>query len=296
MSNSVNLSFEGDSKSLDDAAKKVDKSLDGISQHSDKVAHGIDSVGEHMEKSVGKFRGGKDALDGLSGAFETVGVTIPGPVGGILGMAGSLADLADGLATTVLPALKGLWAVMAANPLIAIIAGVALLAAGFVLAYKKSQTFRDIVWAILDGLKTEIKFVADVFSKVADALFQPFKFAFNAIAKAWNSTVGGFGFSIPSWVPFVGGDSFAIPNIPTFANGGRTLAGPMMVGERGPEIFTPNVPGMVTPMRGGGGGPAQAVQVTVSFAGMSNDDLVAALRRGVRIQGGNVQQVLGANH
>jgi hypothetical protein len=39
--------------------------------------------------------------------------------------------------------------------------------------------------------------------------------AFNAVKSLWNSTIGGFGFTVPSWVPFAGGDSFKIPMMAT---------------------------------------------------------------------------------
>ena len=78
---------------------------------------------------------------------------------------------------------------------------------------------------------------------VADTLYQPFKAAFDAIRGAWNNTVGGFGFTVPSFVPEIGGKSFKIPKM---AAGGivsrPTIA---MIGEAGPEA--------VVPLRGGFG-------------------------------------------
>lgn len=80
-----------------------------------------------------------------------------------------------------------------------------------------------------------------------------------------------------------------------FATGGPVHGGtPILVGERGPEIFTPpGGGGMITPngAMGGGGGST----VIVQFAGLSTDKLIDALRQGVKAKGGNVQTVLGAN-
>lgn len=55
---------------------------------------------------------------------------------------------------------------------------------------------------------------------LADVISAPFKAAFNAVARFWNSTVGKLSFKVPGWVPGVGGKGFDVPNIPTFHDGG----------------------------------------------------------------------------
>lgn len=71
-------------------------------------------------------------------------------------------------------------------------------------------------------------------SSIGNILFNPFKWAFNAIARMWNRTVGSIGFTAPDWVPGFGGKGWSIPDIPTLAQGGivtkPTLA---MIGEGG---------------------------------------------------------------
>jgi len=91
--------------------------------------------------------------------------------------------------------------------------------------------------AVLDwftGLGTKIN---NAFSGLADIIKYPFTTAFNAIKSLWNSTVGGFKFSVPSWIPVVGGKSFQIPKM---ATGGivnkPTIA---LIGEAGPEAVVP---------------------------------------------------------
>ena len=84
------------------------------------------------------------------------------------------------------------------------------------------------------GLGTKIN---NAFSGLADIIKYPFTTAFNAIKTLWNSTVGGFKFSVPSWIPVVGGKSFQIPKM---ATGGivnkPTIA---LIGEAGPEAVVP---------------------------------------------------------
>ncbi len=79
--------------------------------------------------------------------------------------------------------------------------------------------------------------IGGFFSGLGNAIKAPFVTAFNAIRNLWNSTVGGFGFNVPSWVPGIGGKGFTIPRM---ATGGivnkPTIA---LIGEAGPEAVVP---------------------------------------------------------
>lgn len=76
---------------------------------------------------------------------------------------------------------------------------------------------------------------------VASFLLSPFKGAFNAIADAWNNTVGKLHFTVPSWVPGIGGKGFSLPQIPHLARGGMIPATPggqvIVAGEGGEDEF-----------------------------------------------------------
>ena len=79
--------------------------------------------------------------------------------------------------------------------------------------------------------------VNSLFSNLANIIKYPFTAAFNAIKSLWNSTVGGFGFTVPSWVPGVGGKGFRIPSMATGGIVSRpTIA---LIGEAGPEAVVP---------------------------------------------------------
>jgi hypothetical protein len=128
-------------------------------------------------------------------------------------------------------------AAMALNPISAIAIGVVALIAGVVLAYKRFETFRNIVDTIFSGIKIGFGLVVDYLQFVAGI----YKGIFNGIAKAWNSTIGKLSFDVPSWVPGLGGKGFSVPKIPMLAQGGivtsPTLA---LIGEgRGPEAVIP---------------------------------------------------------
>lgn len=300
MANSVTVNFGADTKSFDRGIKDVQqgaadagKSLDGMKRHAEEAGGGFDGIGEKLEGSTGKFRGGKDVVDGFSDSMESLGVALPGPLGNISMMAGGIADLADGIATTALPLLSKLWAVLMANPLFLVIGAVALLVAGFVIAYKKSETFRDIVNGVFDAVKRGAQVMADVFGKIAGTLFAPYRLAFNMIADAWNATVGNLNFSIPGWVPKIGGNSFGVPKIPHFANGGTMLDGGLaVVGERGPELVAMPGGARVIPNNQVSGGGGQTIVLQVD--GPSDDLFVQWLRKKARVLGGgSVQAAFG---
>lgn len=150
-----------------------------------------------------------------------------------------------------------------ANPVVLIVAGIIALVAAFVLAYKRSETFRNFVnklWdAIKSGAATAVRFVTktipdgflkmlegikNIGKKVFNFLTTPYRLAFAAIAKLWNATLGKISFTIPDWVPVIGGNKFSFPKlpegIPALADGGivtkPTLA---LIGEAGAEAVVP---------------------------------------------------------
>ena len=147
---------------------------------------------------------------------------------------------------------------MTGNPIGLIIVGVALLVAGIVflatktkffqglwgatwggikaVAFAVGRWFRDTLWhgwiepawkgvigagtKALDWFKSLPGKLRTAFSVVTAIITAPWRAAFNAIARLWNSTVGRLSFSIPGWVPGLGGKGFSMPNLPTMHTGG----------------------------------------------------------------------------
>jgi phage-related protein len=311
-------------KGVKDTAKGL---TDGL------LALGISFPGEQaiMFAQVGfdLAKGAKDLTEGLGGALSGALNKVKGLFG-----ASTTATEANTVATeegTV--ASDELNVSLLANPIGLIIGTVALLAVGFYELWQHCAAFRDGVkeafsvakavvvdtwdwikshWPLLlailtgpigiavleisrhwDGIKSGASTLLGWFKTGWQALTSvisaPFTAAFNLVKSAWNSTVGGFG------IPSINLGLFHTPGftIPRMANGGRPT-GPTLVGERGPEMFMPDGPGAIVPMRGGPGpGGGGSTHVTVDFSGVSNDALVNALRQGVRLRGGNAQLVLG---
>ena len=130
--------------------------------------------------------------------------------------------------------------VMAANPIGIVIVAIMALVAAFVIAYNKSETFREIVQGLFAAIKTGVEFSVNAIKGYLEFVLGFYKTIFNALANLWNNTIGKLSFTFPSWVPGLGGKGFSVPKIPMLAEGGivtqPTLA---MIGERGPEAVIP---------------------------------------------------------
>lgn len=256
--NVVSVGFDGDASGLVSAfdkigaeAKGLSSDLDVAGSHAKEFGSKMDSVGSAVGGTESKFMGAADLLDGLGGAFGL-------PTEGATGLFRAFADLSGGFevvqglftgglskvkdfASAIIhsSAVTKIWtgvqaafnAVMAINPVILIVGALALLVAGLVLAYQKSETFRNIVHAAFDKVRSIAETVVGFFQSIPeklgalghaifDVLIWPYKTAFNAIAKLWNSTVGKLQFEVPSWVPGIGGKGFKMPQLPTFHTGG----------------------------------------------------------------------------
>ncbi len=140
------------------------------------------------------------------------------------------------------------------------------------------ETAKNIVRGVPDAIK-------GIIGGVANIITAPFKTGFAGIRSAWNSTVGGKGFTVPNWIPGVGGKSFKIPAL---ADGG-IVTGPTiaLVGEgKGHEAIIP-----LDRMNEFGGGDTT---IRLESGGSRLDDLLLELlRKAISVQGGNVQVVLG---
>lgn len=310
--NAVTLTFAGDATSLErsfgsigQSAGKMAGDIDKASGKMRSAGSSFDAAGEAAEGTTKHMRGTADMADGLGTVLEKMGVQNAGALGTVAGLGMGFADLADGIGTTMLPALKSFgaavisgeiftkaWAasqalfnaVMAANPVILIAAGVIALGAALVLAYQHSETFRNIVQGAFAGVKKIAEGVVNFFTGIPDTIMGmgtrlvevltwPYRTAFNAIAKLWNNTVGKLSFEMPDWVPGLGGKGFSMPNLPTFHQGGIVPGNPgnavpimAMAGET-----------IIPAGKGGAGGVTVIVQGNVMDGRQLGDLVHAAL-------------------
>ena len=165
---------------------------------------------------------------------------------------------------------------MAANPVVLATAAIVAIGAAIVIAYKKFEPFKKIVDSIGKALAAAFTGTVDAIKTAVNAYMGIYKGIFNAIAKAWNNTIGKLSFKIPGWVPGLGGKGFDVPNIPELADGGivtrPTLA---LVGEAGPEAVVP-----LNRTRGMG-----ITNVTINVNGGDPNQVVEALKKYVRSNG-----------
>lgn len=258
MASDVKVTISGDSSSLERAFNNVGQSagkmagdLNSAEGKARSFGGGMDRAGEAAGNSEGKFMGAADLLDGLGGAFglpteQATGMfrafgdlsggfeaiqplfgAVVGKIGALIGVTAAETAATEG--ATV--AQGGLNAALLANPVGLVVIALIALVAAFVLAWKNSETFRDIVKGAFDKVKDAavavwdfIKGLPDKFmgigGAIKDAVLWPYKTAFNAIARLWNDTVGKLSFSVPDWVPGIGGKGFTMPRLPEFHTGG----------------------------------------------------------------------------
>lgn len=143
------------------------------------------------------------------------------------------------------------------NPIGIVIAAVAALIAIIVLAYKNSETFRNIVDTLFKGLKV-------LGGYIKDYVIGYFTFLFKIITKVKDAIVG-IGRAIAD-SPVGQAISSAFQSFDGFrAAGGPVRQGKSyIVGEAGPELFTANTSGAISSSGsfGGGGG----VNITINGA------------------------------
>lgn len=318
----VNLTFAGDTSKLEKSFDKVGASsrtmASEVGSSSRDIGGGIDSTGQKAGDLESGFRGVTDSMGGFAKMAQ--GDTL----GGLTDLAGGAEALATGFSGVVVPALKktvgwlkttriGMAAttiatkamaaaqrvlnlVMRMNPIGLIITAIGLLVAGLVIAWKKSETFRNIVKGAMRGVANAFGWVVDkgkgvlnwfkgmpskiggFLKGVGKFLLEPFRLAFNGFKTLWNNTVGGKGFTIPDWVPLIGGKSFTIPKL---------HQGGVVPGAPGTETMALLQAGETVTRAGATNGSVKTVKVDLG------PEIMNIIRRQVRAEGGNVQIVLG---
>jgi hypothetical protein len=121
--------------------------------------------------------------------------------------------------------------------------------------------------------------VVDVFKSIGEAIYAPFKWAFNAISRAWNNTAGKLSFSIPDWVPGIGGSGFSMPRLPTLQRGGEILRTGAVLAHKGERIMPAGTHGLWA------GGSGEKVVVEISLVG-GTEEFRRWIKKNTRVYGG----------
>lgn len=271
MSNQITLTFAGEPSSLSSAFDSVGRDAEMMAQRTEestrRMADGFDyasSQSSMLSGGIGDVGGaltaafGEDSGLGQLGAeMERYGTIIMGVTGlsDLLLFATNnlrIAQLRQAAAQRVQTAAQWLSnTAMLASPLTWIVLGILAIVAVIVLIATKTDWFQRAwraSWGWIknaasntwDFLKKIPGWIGSAFSKVAGFISAPYRAAFNAIARAWNSTVGRLSWTVPGWVPFIGGNSISVPNLPTFHSGGIVPGvGPVPIMALGGERVLP---------------------------------------------------------
>ena len=153
---------------------------------------------------------------------------------------------------------------------------------------------RGIVSRLISRFQSAKSRIIRAFSSIGAGIKSAFRSAFRGVIRYWNRYVGGKGFSVPSWIPGIGGKSFRIPKFHTggvYASPSGSSEGLALL-EDGEGVFTREqmaaLGGAIHTNPSGGG-----VRVVVDANG-ADQAIVEFLRRAIRVEGGDVQSVLGA--
>lgn len=223
-----------------------------VHDSSGEAANGLERVGGSADNAERNIIGVHDVIDGTATIMQGPGKQgIVAYLQGWADLAGGIAPMAEYLAKTrvatlaqaaagkVAAAGSRVWAAgqwllnsaFLASPITWIIVGIVALIAVIVLIATKTTWFQRAWSASWHGIRVAASatwdfvkkipgWVATAFGKIASAVSAPFRAGFNAVAAAWNNTIGRLSWTVPGWVPFIGGNTISVPHLPTFHSGG----------------------------------------------------------------------------
>ena len=181
-----------------DTFAETEDPIDAANRAMNNAKFALADVGESVQISLLPFfEMAIDALKSFKGWWDSLDqgtknwiITIAGiiaAVGPVLVVLGTLMSSVTKIATGI-RVLQGVWsgmtALLAANPFVLVIAGIALLIGGLILAYNKVEWFRNGVNAFFKGVSdvaVEVfKFIGGFISGVFDGILNNFKNIFSA--------------------------------------------------------------------------------------------------------------------
>lgn len=165
------------SRQADSATSRLDhvaESADGMASSSSQAAGGLGDLGGAlalMPGPLGAVGAGMEAaapaIMGVTGAADLANLAFKGQrISTIRATVASKAHTVTTKAATI--AQRALNLAMRANPLGILITGLLLVAGLFVLAYKKSETFRRVVDGVVSKVKAALGAVVDVLGNIVD--------------------------------------------------------------------------------------------------------------------------------
>lgn len=157
----------------------------------------LEDFGAWFEDNKGKVGAFAGAVGALTAVMIAHGIAMNvNAAGGVLAYLATLGPVR--LATAAWAAVQWLLnAAMTANPIGIVIAVIAALVAGIILAYKNSETFRTIVQGLWAAIKTAGEWIADLGRKVKEWVIDKFELAKVGL-EVWVKAFKDF--KLPDWV------------------------------------------------------------------------------------------------
>jgi hypothetical protein len=263
-------------------------------------------------------------IAGIYGVLTAIGLIAPASAVAATA-AGGLAAAEGAAGTAGVVASGGIAAgfFAAALPILAVIAVIAAVAAAAYLIYTNWAPISGFFVSLWGNISAGFSSLRDDFMQGWRDMVDLFFWAVNAIGSggrgmwdgmltglkyALNAIISEFNDAIQGINTLIGGVNYVssavgipaipyIPYIPHFAAGGVSAGGLAWVGELGPELVNLPAGASVIPnnqLGGSGSGPPQKVVLVINSGGSQMDNfLIEMIRRSVRVQGGDVQLVLG---
>lgn len=312
MANQVTLTFAGDDQALKKTFEDVGGSAKRAGADVQEAGRGFSKAGEAADEVDTKAMGFRDTLTGVQDTAKGTSLIMKGDLfNGMLTLGAGIGDLGSGFYNLIIPALEktkiatlasavaskaaavatNIWTgaqrlmnlAFVASPIGWIVLGIGALIAVIVLIATKTTWFQTIWKYAWGGIKTAAVNVwnwlkelpgkiGSAFARIGTTIAAPFRSAFNAIARAWNSTVGRLSFTVPGWIPGIGGQGWSAPRLPTFHAGGvvgGVKGSAQMALLQGGERVSHDSGGMVATLRSDGS----------AFADLILDTVAAAVRR-----------------
>lgn len=178
---------QGDAtKTADTAAGKIRTAKAEMGRMAEEIGSKLIPIGSML---LDKLRGLVDWFSNLSGSQQQtiviVGLAVAA-LGPLVAIVGNLIAVVHGLAAA--------FTFLAANPIVLVIAAVAALVAGLVIAYQKSETFRNIVNAAFNAVRavaeSVFNWIKDHWGLLLTIIAGPVGFAVALVIKNFDSIKG----------------------------------------------------------------------------------------------------------
>lgn len=219
-----------------DAVRAITVLMKAQGEQWDVMGKKVGKAGAAQALATAKMKGLKGSFDALKSSLETlainVGTYLLPALTAIVSAVAKFTGLIDPkvfliTATAIGGVAAAIWLVnvaLAANPVVLVVTGLALLGAALVTAYQKIEGFRNVVDTVFATLKSLVPVVVSVASSVGGALAT----AFRAVITAFNAVVGAVRTAVQATITEIGKWKVAFTVIGVIVDIAKAAFGPLV--------------------------------------------------------------------